>query len=197
MSKPSSRERLIEIGLELFLRDGYGATGINQILEMTQLPKGSFYHHFKSKEEFAAEVLAHYVKVEGKRAEEMLMNRSLSPLERLRAYFLRMLEVHGRTSSAAGCLVGVLTQETAEQSPLLQKDSKAAFQGWQHILELTLQEAIDREELPVTRSAAETAAFLVDYWQGAQLRSKAEQSDAPLERFLSFVFEFVFNRVDR
>ena len=54
-----SKNKLIETAAEMFLRNGYNATGINDILASTGLPKGSFYFHFKSKKDLAVEV-AHY-----------------------------------------------------------------------------------------------------------------------------------------
>ena len=46
-----SRQRLIECAAELFWKNGYSATGISEILKQTDLPKGSFYFYFKSKDD--------------------------------------------------------------------------------------------------------------------------------------------------
>ena len=54
------RTHLIEVGLERMRKYGYGATGLQEILHQAGVPKGSFYHHFSSKEEFAAAVLERY-----------------------------------------------------------------------------------------------------------------------------------------
>lgn len=55
-----SKIRLIECAAELFLQKGYNATGINDILAGTGLPKGSFYFHFASKKDLAINVSAYY-----------------------------------------------------------------------------------------------------------------------------------------
>ena len=55
-----SRQRLIDCAAELFWKNGYSATGINEILNATGLPKGSFYFYFKSKEELAVAVISYY-----------------------------------------------------------------------------------------------------------------------------------------
>ena len=47
-----SRQRLIRCAAELFWRNGYAATGIQEILKETGLPKGSFYFYFKSQSNF-------------------------------------------------------------------------------------------------------------------------------------------------
>lgn len=50
MKKPNARERLLETAADLFTERGYGAVGINEIIEKSQTAKASFYHHFPSKE---------------------------------------------------------------------------------------------------------------------------------------------------
>ncbi|MHC1684769.1 MAG: TetR/AcrR family transcriptional regulator [Clostridiaceae bacterium] len=55
-----SKNRIIEAAAGLFLRQGYNATGINDILAVTGLPKGSFYHHFASKKDLAIEVSVYF-----------------------------------------------------------------------------------------------------------------------------------------
>jgi TetR/AcrR family transcriptional regulator, transcriptional repressor for nem operon len=62
MTTLSTREHFLEVGLLTFHRHGYAATGIQEILESAKVPKGSFYHYFASKEEFAREVVLQYVR---------------------------------------------------------------------------------------------------------------------------------------
>lgn len=57
---PSTRERLVAAAFELFLNHGFDGTGVNQILEKSELSKGAFYHHFKSKDEIYKEVIADF-----------------------------------------------------------------------------------------------------------------------------------------
>lgn len=57
-----SKIKLIECAAELFLQKGYNATGINDILAGTGLPKGSFYFHFASKKDLAISVSEYFEK---------------------------------------------------------------------------------------------------------------------------------------
>src|ERR1700743_1038049 len=84
---PSTRENLIAVGLELMRKHGYGATGVQEILNAAGVPKGSFYHHFGSKEEFTTAVLERYVAFAGAHSREVLGNTRQTPLRRLRRYF--------------------------------------------------------------------------------------------------------------
>ena len=58
-----SRQRLFECAAELFWKNGYSATGISEILKQTELPKGSFYFYFKSKDDLATAVTEYYQKI--------------------------------------------------------------------------------------------------------------------------------------
>lgn len=55
-----AKQCLIETAANLFLRKGYSSTGINEILQVTQTSKGSFYFYFSSKKELGLEVASYY-----------------------------------------------------------------------------------------------------------------------------------------
>jgi TetR/AcrR family transcriptional repressor of nem operon len=78
MGKQTTRETLIEVGLGLIHTAGYTATGINQVLEAAKVPKGSFYHHFTTKDEFVLEVIQRYAAGEQERWERLLDDSNLS-----------------------------------------------------------------------------------------------------------------------
>jgi len=61
MATKSPRDHLIDVGVGLMHQNGYNATGLTDILKAADVPKGSFYHHFGSKEDFAAAALERYM----------------------------------------------------------------------------------------------------------------------------------------
>ena len=93
----STRDRLIEAGLLLMRRHGYGATGLQEILDLTSIPKGSFYHHFSSKEVFAAAVIERYDALADQRCQRVLGNTRQAPLKRLRRYFEDLIQMAGQS----------------------------------------------------------------------------------------------------
>jgi len=188
MANHGTREELIEVGLKQIHSAGYTATGINQILELADVPKGSFYHHFASKDAFAREILEHYNFGEQKRWESFLGDTKVSPLKRLRRYFKEMIAIYGRRGRSAGCLLGNMTLDVAQHNPALRGVLRKSFDCWQNAIAKTIREAIEEHELPKTANADELAAVLVNAWEGAQVRTKVEQSDKPLELFLDLTF---------
>lgn len=93
MARTSSnvRTRLIDTAAKLFYRQGYLATGINQVIDEAKVAKASFYHHFKTKEDLLVAWL--------ERMHEVAMGRlrafasdGKTPAERIRRLFLGLKE---------------------------------------------------------------------------------------------------------
>jgi TetR/AcrR family transcriptional regulator, transcriptional repressor for nem operon len=188
MKPQNTRDHLLQVGLRQIHARGYSSTGVNEILEDAKIPKGSFYHHFASKEDFAKEVLALYVRGEGERAEKILRGGKAAPLKRLRRYFEELIRVYGPQTATSGCMVGNLTLEMADHSEAIQSLLHQSFSTWQAAIFDILQEAIDGGELAPSSKPQELASFLLNSYEGALLRSKADRSSKPLEIFLHFSF---------
>jgi len=57
VKQSAARNTIIETASTLFYRNGYNATGINEIIAESGVAKATLYHHFKSKEELCVEYL--------------------------------------------------------------------------------------------------------------------------------------------
>ncbi len=183
------------MGLPRIHANGYAATGVKEVLEAADVPKGSFYHYFPSKEAFAREVLDLYASEEVRRAKASLMNKNASPLQRLERYFRELIAVYGRKGPIPGCLLGNMSLEVAEHSPAIQAQLSGIFHHWQGAIAAVLREAVEEGELSKETDAEETSAYLLNSWEGAMLRSKAEASDRPLETFVRMSFDRVLRKI--
>jgi TetR/AcrR family transcriptional regulator, transcriptional repressor for nem operon len=197
METPNTRDHLLRIGLRRIHAMGYASTGVKEILDDAGVPKGSFYHYFLSKEAFAQEVLKLYVREETERAEKILRDGKGAPLKRLRRYLEELITVYGPTASVSGCMLGNLSLEMADHSDLIQSVLRESFLSWQTAIAGVLQEAVDRGDLPKSNKPEELAAFLLNSYEGALLRSKADRSNKPLENFLHFAFTVVLKGGER
>jgi len=184
----STRDRLIDAGLAGMRRHGYGATGLQEILQVAGVPKGSFYHHFGSKEEFTVAVIKRYTELEGEHCQEVFGNSRQAPLNRLRRYFEDLIRMAGPSASIQGCLIGSLSLEVAGDSPLLQGCLSSSFAYWQTAIANVLREAVEKGELPRSTRPETLAGFVLNSWEGSLLRSQAEKSDTALKDFLHYVF---------
>jgi TetR/AcrR family transcriptional repressor of nem operon len=189
MTAKSTRDHLVEVGQKLMHQHGYKATGLSDILKAADVPKGSFYHHFRNKEDFAAAALDTYIAGAAKHSATVLADSRIPPLHRLRQYFTDLKRIYGQTGPIPGCMMGRFSLEIAGENPQLRKSISTAFQHWQNTISVAIQQAIAEEELPASTDAESLAGFLLNSWEGALLRSQAEKSDAPLEIFLRYALD--------
>jgi TetR/AcrR family transcriptional repressor of nem operon len=189
MNAKSTREQLIDTGLDLMHRQGFNATGLTEILQAANVPKGSFYHFFGSKEEFAMATLERYATEKAEHSLAVLGDATTRPLKRLKRYFLELVEISGQRGPIPGCLLGRFSLEIAAESPQLRKRISAYFENWQRRIAKVIEQAIAQKELPADTNPEALAGFVLNSWEGALLRSQADKSDAPLETFMHYIFD--------
>jgi TetR/AcrR family transcriptional repressor of nem operon len=189
MTAKSTRDDLLDTGLKLMHQHGYNATGLTEILKAADVAKGSFYHHFGSKEDFAAAALERYTTREAKHSAAVLTGSKAPPLKRLKRYFTDLVKFYGQKGEIPGCMMGRFSLEIAAANPQLRKQISTTFAHWQHTIATVIQEAVAQEELPGNTDPESLAGFLLNSWEGALLRSQADASDAPLEVFMQIAFD--------
>jgi TetR/AcrR family transcriptional repressor of nem operon len=192
MPKPSNRDRIVEAGLKVMFRKGYGGAGVRDIVAEASAPQGSFTNHFRSKEEFAREVLDLYFDHTKRAMAESLENRSLSPRERLRRYLDIITDRLAGAEFRRGCLVGDLSLEAAPQSEMLRTRLVEFFAEWLSPFAACIAEGQEAGEIARTFAPHDLADFLLSSWEGAILRMKVERNAEPLERFKRIVFATMF-----
>ena len=192
--KPDTREKLIQAGVKTIHASGYGGTSVQSIVEAADIPKGSFYNFFSSKEAFAAEVIDAYSNRGQERLRSFLLNPDVTPRERLEAYFDDRIEAFRTSQYVRGCLMGNFSAEAADQSALIRDGLTKHFGAWCELLEACIAEAQRQREISGQFPASLLAKFLLNSWEGALLRMRAEKSDAPLLDFKEIVFKKLFER---
>jgi TetR/AcrR family transcriptional regulator, transcriptional repressor for nem operon len=193
MTTKSTRNHLVEVGQELMHRHGYKATGLNDILQAAKVPKGSFYHHFSSKDDFAAAALERYIAREAMHSASFLNDQKHPPLKRLKRYFTDLKKIYGQNGPIPGCMIGRFSLEIAEENAHLRQRISTAFHDWQHTIATVIRQAITQKELPASADPESLAGFLLNSWEGALLRSQAENRDAPLETFMHYAFDVLLS----
>ena len=183
----ATKRRLLDAGLATLLERGYNATGIQDLLVATSVPKGSFYHHFVSKEDFALQVVDRYVAELHGLLDEALGDTERPPVERVRTYFERLRALY-ESQRYLGSLLGLLGQELAAVNTAFRRRIDGAFDGLARRIADTLEEARRRGDLPAESDPQQMANMILDYWEGAAQRSRVVRGPAPLQAVLEFSF---------
>jgi TetR/AcrR family transcriptional regulator, transcriptional repressor for nem operon len=192
MPKSSNRDRILEAGLKVMFRQGYGGAGVRDIVAEAPAPQGSFTNHFRSKEEFAREVLDLYFDDLKRLVAETLGDADRRPRERLRRYLNIITDRLASAEFRRGCLIGDFSLEAAPQSEVLRSRLGEIFAEWRAPFAACIAEGQGAGEIAATFAPEDLAEFLLSSWQGAILRMKVERNAEPLERFKRIVFMTIF-----
>lgn len=111
MTTNDTRNLIIQTGADLIGTKGFGATGINGILTVAGVPKGSFYHYFSSKNDFGLAIIDTFAEEYDAKLDQILNDSSRSCVDRLQAYFDTGFEDMTSCECTRGCLIGNLGQE--------------------------------------------------------------------------------------
>jgi TetR/AcrR family transcriptional repressor of nem operon len=182
LQKLTNRENLLSQGVTLLMQQGYHGTGLKEILDAVQIPKGSFYNYFGSKENFAAEAIQHYINPFIDQLSGHLQNPDNDALSALQCYFNELITELEKADYKGGCLLGNLMGEIGDTSDLCKKSLQSAVHRYRNLLQDGLLKAQQEGTARTDKTAEDMADLLVNMWQGALLRMKIEQSSAPLKQ---------------
>ena len=171
----------------MLLQRGYNDLGIAAVLEATEVPKGSFYHHFASKEDFALQAIGLYMEKVHAGLEQCLGDRRRPPRLRVGRVFELTLENY-QSDGYLGCLLGGLGQELSGVNEVFRHTVEQCFSEIASRIAGCLQEAVLRGDLPKKSNPQKMAELLVNCWEGAALRTRLRRDPAPLREMLDFYF---------
>ena len=189
----STKQRLLDVGLAMLLEHGYHGLGIQALLEAARTPKGSFYHHFEDKEDFALQVIDQYMGQVHAGLDDCLGDRDRPPLDRVRRFF----ELTGQSykkEGYLGCLLGGLGQELSGTNDLFRHKIEKCFSEIAARTADCLEEARQRGDIPAGSDTRRMASLLVDCWEGAALRSRLRGNATPFKAMLDFFFQSAVGR---
>jgi TetR/AcrR family transcriptional repressor of nem operon len=181
----ATKRRLLDAGLAMLLEQGYNDLGIQGLLAATGIPKGSFYHHFEDKEDFALQVIDAYMVEVHTGLDIALKDPARPPLERVRRFFELTQEKY-RSEGYMGCLLGGLGQELSGVSEVFRQRIENCFSVIAGRLADCLAEARTRGDIPADCDVQQLGNILVDCWEGAALRCRLRRDPGSLTTMLDF-----------
>jgi TetR/AcrR family transcriptional regulator, transcriptional repressor for nem operon len=191
MPKSDNRDRILTHAAQLVRRQGFNNTGIQEILIQAGVPKGSFYFYFKSKEDLGLALIDYYASGITSMIESLLKAAGSSPLQRLEHFFEGFRQLCDQEEWKSGCPIGNLTQEMGTLNLAFQDKLKGVFVRMALGIRECLQEARASEQIDRSLDLDDTADFIVNSWEGALLRVKAEGNTEPLRIFQKMIFGLI------
>lgn len=193
-ARVDTRKDLVWCGTELLTERGFQITGIEEVLKRVGVPKGSFYHYFKSKDEFGHAVIDNYEQYYARKMDRIFGNLDRLPVQRLQDFVLNAKNGMAKFDFKRGCLIGNLGQELAALDTQFRERLEGVLQSWEQRVTDCLKEAIEIGELAPGQDPKQLSRFFWVGWEGAILRSKLMRSLEPIDQFTTLFFERVLIR---
>lgn len=179
---------LLEVGQELFITNSFNSVGLNDILKHSGVPKGSFYHYFASKEDFALQVIELYHKENYAALAELLQDDSLNAYQQLKQFFQKNIGHFDEVGYCQGCLMANLSQELADVNEKMRCKISQFSAEMVELISSCLQRMEDNELNLGHLQSREAAQVLMNSWMGAIMKMKLEKSREPLDVYMKYFF---------
>lgn len=171
---------LIRTGLETLTEFGFSATGLDTILKKASVPKGSFYHYFKSKEAYGIALVDAYDSYFIAKLNHYLDQQNIPPLERIVNFTQSAIKGMSKYDYKRGCLVGNLNQELNHLSDEFKNRLLQSYTAWQEQIENCLNQAKQQGTISKTVNTQLMSEYFWIGWEGAVMRAKLTKSSTPL-----------------
>jgi TetR/AcrR family transcriptional repressor of nem operon len=186
-----TRNKLLLIGAKYVHQKGFNNTGLQEILKEANVPKGSFYFYFKNKEQFGLEIIDVFLSFFEKEIGNSLSDKSLTGLERIKSFINTTANMLDKNNFTGGCPIGNLSLEMGDLNENFRLKLSEAFSMMEEKIFDCLKDAQSAEEISQSIDIKSSASFIINSWEGAIVRVKAEKSNRPME----ILEEMIFNKV--
>jgi len=174
---------ILQSGRRLIAQKGFSGVGLSEILSAADVPKGSFYHYFGSKENYGRELIEHYVAEYLNVLDKLLTQESggSSARQRLLNYWSYWLETQCCAVAEHKCLVVKLSAEVADLSDAMRTALHGGTQAFIARIAELIAEGIEEGSLHTVLEPYRKAQMLYQLWLGASLLSKLSRDREALE----------------
>lgn len=177
----SHKERMLRQGMKLLYANGFHGMTVDALLAASGVPKGSFYHHFGSKDAFAQAVLGRYAQSQRDLLDRWTERAELSTPDKLTGYFREMAENFVRSDYQRACLAGKLSTEVAASSEPFREQLDQDLRRWKHQLIAVLENGQQRGDVRTDRDGGDLADSLLALLQGAFVIALSTRDEESLE----------------
>lgn len=175
----STCEHILDVGEKLMLNLGFTAMGLNELLATAGVPKGSFYHYFKSKEKFGEALLNRYFSGYVVTSKERFADPNKTQRQHLLDYFSLWMTQSCEAACHSKCLMVKLAGEVSDLSEVMRESLNNGVTRVIAQLCSSIEAGVEEGSLSIDETPALLADSLYSLWLGAALRAKVSRSDAP------------------
>jgi TetR/AcrR family transcriptional repressor of nem operon len=171
----SSKTKLLDAALTVIRTKGYAATTVDDICHAAGVTKGSFFHHFKSKDELALAAAQHFSDMADGIFATAPYHAASDPAERVLGYIDFRAAMLTHQIPEYTCLLGTMVQEAYMTHPAIREACDRHISAHAAEVAKDIAEA-KRLYAPKAKWSPESLAFYTQaVLQGAFILAKAKQ----------------------
>ena len=179
---------LVEKGLNILWSKGYNGTSVNDIVNAAEVPKGSFYFYFESKEDYVVKVLEKYFENKRGAIMNILNNSDAGPKQSVfNFYNLRVKIIKEQLNCTLGCMGSNIGTEMAEHSEKIRTTIVTEERKIRLQVRDVVKKAQEENEVSNPIAADKIVDFIEDSFKGMLTSMKETKSAEPLDNFLKFL----------
>ncbi|MBO1329528.1 TetR/AcrR family transcriptional regulator [Acetobacter suratthaniensis] len=175
-----TKQAILHAARMIISRKGFASAGLNEILAEAGVPKGSFYHYFKSKDMLGVEVLETYFDSYLSLLDEMFQTPAMTGRERLMLYWKKWCDTQKNTPTTGKCLTVKLGAEVSDMSEPMRR---VLIHGTTSVVDKITQAieyAIIDGSVKIAEEPKKTAEMLYKMWLGSTLMVKITRDNQAL-----------------
>ena len=180
----SARQAILERGQSIVGAKGFSAVGLNEILRAAEVPKGSFYHYFGSKDAFGVVLLDTYFDHYVQGMQQLFDQPGLSHYAKLMRYWQCWVDNHTGCTDAGKCLAVKLGAEVSDLSEPMRLALQRGTSRTIDLLTMALQRGAEDGSLIVEQAPDSLAGRLYALWLGTSVMAKITRTTAPFTEAL-------------
>jgi TetR/AcrR family transcriptional regulator, transcriptional repressor for nem operon len=179
---------VMEAVREQFRNNGYAATSLDDLMQVTGLGKGSLYGAFGDKRQLFLRVFNEYCADSVESVRTFLKGDDAGALDRLRAYFQKNVAAIGRDTTNRGCLLGKATAELSSVEPEVAERSLQTYRAFESLFVSSLRQAQRHGDIRADADIEKLAAMLLSVFRGIEALGKAGMDEATLTDIVETTF---------
>ena len=192
----STRQTILDTAQLIVSRKGFSAVGLNEILQAADVPKGSFYHYFNSKDAFGVVLLDTYFDHYVQGIEQLFQQLELSGGAKLMRYWQTWVDNQTGCTDAGKCLAVKLGAEVSDLSEPMRLALQRGTARTIELLAQALQHGIEDGSLQAQPHPESLARRLYALWLGTSVMSKITRTSAPFDEAL-LLTQHLLQPIDR
>lgn len=190
-----NREQIILKGIELLQQEGFVGFGILKLLKVCNMPKGSFYNFFESKEAFVKEAIEYYNSAILQKIDE-IDKAPLNEYQKIETFFISANKFFADGEYKKSCPMINITTDSIMEGNLFSDLITQNFNSHKAYLQKWISIAQETGLIKNLSPAAELTHIIYDNYHGAVIRMKYEKSDTPLENYIKNFLPMVLQKSD-